>query len=368
MSFNDKRFCFSCKLDAEQLKKKNKELQTCSYCKIAQYCGEQCQRRDFKDSHKKLCVRGFNKYSDLTEQAKDILKEKGHDLDRICLKKCSSLQEFYDDNDVIFQDIKKSNFMVIHDGASRNLPLERGNVVNLGQVFKTYINCKTYIVKAMGRIARHGESYHGLQLALEAHLEAIMILQPDRMYFRALVPLLFIQLGQDDEAYNFIKFWLKNTPKEQDFTVGEEGLFPNLPFLEQTLKKQDKSEDIFEVLGIKMDEKPYFIYVTFYVCLAIIKKNIYDATKDENQKRLFIKYLGFAKKHFGDILVGLQFSSDFPRITPQAVTAKYGLKKGVFTILAVQVFAADLVNNFIDDLNSHLTRSPGLREALVNYL
>ena len=173
---------------------------------------------------------------------------------------------------------------------------------------------------------------------------------------------------QDDEAYFYIKFWLKNTPKEQDFTVGEEGLFPNLPFLEQTLKKQDKSEDIFEVLGIKMDEKPYFLYITFFVCLAIVKKNIYDTTKDENQKRLFIKYLGYAKKHFGDILVGLQFSSDFPRITPQAVADKYGLKKGVFTILAVQVFAADFVNNFIDDLNSHLTRSPGLREALVNYL
>ena len=196
MSFEDKRFCFSCKLDTEQLKKKNKELKTCSFCKIAQYCGEQCQRRDFKDSHKKLCVQGFNDYRDLTEKAKNILKEKGHDLDRICLKKCSSLQEFYDDNDVIFQDIKKSNFMVIHDGASGNLPLERGNVVNLSQVFKTYINCKTYIIKAMGRIARHGESYHGLQLALEAHLEAIMILQPDRMYFRAFVPLLSSNLDE----------------------------------------------------------------------------------------------------------------------------------------------------------------------------
>ena len=86
--------------------------------------------------------------------------------------------------------------MVIHDGASGNLPLERGNVVNLSQVFKTYINCKTYIVKAIGRIARHGESYHGLQLALEAHLKAIMILQPDRMYFRAFVPLLSSNLDE----------------------------------------------------------------------------------------------------------------------------------------------------------------------------
>ena len=363
MSFDDKRFCFSCKLDTEQLKKKNKELKTCSSCKIAEYCGEQCQRRDFKDTHKRLCIQGFKRHRDLREKAKNILVEKGHDVDR------SSLQEFYDENDVIFQCVKKSNYMFIHDGASGRLPLERGIIVDLGQVFKTYINCTYNSVKFMGKVARQGESYHGLRLALEAHLEAIMILQPNRMYFRAHVPLLFIQLGQDDMAYNFIKFWLKNTPKEQDFTVGEEGLFPDLPFLENTMKNQDKNEDIFEVLGIKRDEKPYFIYITFFVCLAIIKKNIYDATKDVKQKILFIRYLGYAKKHFGDILVGLQFSSDIPRITTQAILpTKYGLKKGLFTILAIQVFACDFVNNFIEDLNSHLTRNPGLREALFHYL
>ena len=369
MSFADKRFCFSCKLDAEQLKKKNKELKTCSYCKIAQYCGEQCQRRNFKDSHKKNCVQGVKHYRDLTEKAKNILKEKGYDLDRIDLKKCS-LQEFYDDNYDIFQCIAgKSKVMVIHDGASGNLLLERGIMDDLGEVFKTYINCETYSVRLMGFLARQGESYHGLQVALEANLEVIMALQPHRLYLRAIIPLLLIQLGRDDEAYNFIKFWLKNTPKEQDFTLGEEGLFPDLPFLEHTMKDEDKNEDIFEVLGIKMDENPYFIYITFYICLAIVKKNIYDTTKDENQLRLFIKYLGYAKKHFGDILVGLQFNSDFPRITPQAISAKYGLKKGLFTsILPIQVFASAFVNNFIEDLNSHLTRAPGLREALVNYL
>ena len=61
------------------------------------------------------------------------------------------------------------------------------------------------------------------------------------------------------------------------------------------MKDQDENEDIFEALGIEMDEKPYFIYITFYVYLAIIKKNIYDATKDENQMRLFIKYCIYIK-------------------------------------------------------------------------
>ena len=178
---------------------------------------------------------------------------------------------------------------------------------------------------------------------------------------------------QDDEAYNYIKFWLKNTPKEQDFTVGEEGLFPNLPFLEQTLKKQDKSEDIFEVLGIKFDEKPYFIYITFYVCLAIIKKNNYCATKDKNQLRLFSKYMDYAKKHFGNILknglllppISAQNENPFQSFAPQTIPAKYGLKPGAFSILTVQSFASDFVHTCIDDLNSYLTRAPDVREGLV---
>ena len=62
-------------------------------------------------------------------------------------------------------------------------------------------------------MASQYESYHGMLVAKEAFLEVIMTLQPARMYLRAIVPLLLIQIGKDDEAYNFIKFWLKNTPK-----------------------------------------------------------------------------------------------------------------------------------------------------------
>ena len=62
-------------------------------------------------------------------------------------------------------------------------------------------------------MASQYETYHGMQVAKEAFLEVIMALQPARMYLRAIVPLLLIQIGRDNEAYNFIKFWLKNTPK-----------------------------------------------------------------------------------------------------------------------------------------------------------
>ena len=156
-----------------------------------------------------------------------------------------------------------------------------------------------------------------------------------------------------------------------DYTTGEDGLFPDLPFKEYTMKDQDKNEDIFKVLDIKMDEKPYFIYVTFYICLAVIKKNIYDSSKDETQKSLFIKCLSYAKKHFGDIMKrGLQFPPDYQRFTPRFIpAAKFGLKGGLMANqLGVESFGADFLNNFIDDLNFYLARAPGLREALINYL
>ena len=41
------------------------------------------------------------------------------------------------------------------------------------------------------------------------YLKLIMELQPYNLYLRALVPFMMVQLGKDDEAYNFIKFWYK---------------------------------------------------------------------------------------------------------------------------------------------------------------
>ena len=67
-------------------------------------------------------------------------------------------------------------------------------------------------MKILGDIGRRHQSYHGIQVALDAHLEHILTLQPSYLYLRMFIPLLMIQLGHDDEAYNFIKFWIKITP------------------------------------------------------------------------------------------------------------------------------------------------------------
>ena len=129
MSYVDKKFCFNCKLDIEQLRNKeenrpkkcsdctfcincNKEklpkkekslLFNCSVCKIAQYCGTECQRKHFKD-HKNLCQEVFKRNRDLAAKAKKILDENGHDVNM------SVLKEFYAKNDTIFQCLKDVDF------------------------------------------------------------------------------------------------------------------------------------------------------------------------------------------------------------------------------------------------------------------
>ena len=49
-------------------------------------------------------------------------------------------------------------------------------------------------------------------LLLDGYLEHMSDLQPIAFHLRMFVPLFMIQLGEDDRAYNFIKFWVEITP------------------------------------------------------------------------------------------------------------------------------------------------------------
>ena len=45
------------------------------------------------------------------------------------------------------------------------------------------------------------------------------------------------------------------------------------------MEGQDKNENMFEALEINWESRPYFPHLMFYICLAIIKKNTFEATK-----------------------------------------------------------------------------------------
>ena len=140
--YEDKRYCFNCKVDAEQLLNQKKKLKTCSVCQIAQYCGIECQRKEYA-SHKEWCILIVKRQRKLREKAKKILEEKGHDVNR------SVLQDFYNENAVIFQCLQKRP-EYISEGIM-SCPLERGVIIDLGQVFLTYQNSSMNSVKALGK-------------------------------------------------------------------------------------------------------------------------------------------------------------------------------------------------------------------------
>ena len=142
------------------------------------------------------------------------------------------------------------------------------------------------------------------------------------------------------------------------------------------MKDQDKNEDIFEVLGIGL-EKPYFIYVTFFITLAIIKKNNFDATKDPKQMEHFKKTLKYIKCHFKNLVKTAldinvregRCAAEDGTYVPERIPASYGLQKGKYpTTGQVEKFAADFFENFCEDLDSNLDMKKGLRKEMLKYL
>jgi len=361
------------------LKRLNKTLKNCGICNLAQYCGQECQKLDFPPSpgdfpegspgHKYICSIIYKRNIAVAAATEKMLKAKGIDVHGR-----RTQNAFYHDNPSVLESMKACHFGYIDMSAT----ILGGGNPPLGQVFMNY-RATSLNAKLLGEMARGKESYYGLEKALDAYLDKILELQPFYMYLRALVPLLYIQLGRDEEAYNFIKFWLKNTPRSQDFHISEDGLWleSNLPFVEYTMKDQDINEDIFEVLGIG-SEKPYFIYITFFISLAIIKKNNFEKTKDEKQEEHFKKTLKYLKNHFTglakrglDVPVshGKSMRYELDRDVIGTVPASYGLKRGKYpTTGPVEKWAGDFLDNFFGDLDTYLDRKKGLRKEMIKYL
>ena len=144
------------------------------------------------------------------------------------------------------------------------------------------------------------------------------------------------------------------------------------------MKDQDKTEDILEVLGIGL-EKPYFIYVTFFLCLAIIKKNNFDATKDPKQMEHFKKTLKYIKCHFKNLVKTAldinvkegRYDAEPGTYVPERIPSSYGFQKSKYPtgyIGQVEKFAAHFFENFCADLDSYLDMKKGLRKEMLKYL
>ena len=153
--------------------------------------------------HKWDCDKVYKRYSELASKLESALKARGHDVNR------SVMKTFYDENDDVASGMSLSGIKCESD----LIALERGIFHDVSKMFHGYTYSRCMSVKSLGEIARESQSYHGMEIALDAYLKLIVELQPHHLYLRARTPLFMIQLGKDNDAYNFIKFWLQNTPK-----------------------------------------------------------------------------------------------------------------------------------------------------------
>lgn len=215
---------------------------------------------------------------------------------------------------------------------------------------------------------------------MKKYIELMMTLQPANLQLRKWIPLLMIQLGKDADAYNFIKFWLKNTHVKQAqgdefyYRTSEEGAFgDSVPFTEFTMVGQDKNEDIMEALSIDESKKPYFTYLVYFVILAVIKRNNFEATKDLAQKNHFFKYLKYIKQHYKDlpqklinkpenVVIPKSFGLD--RYGNDFLYTGRGGPKRENSRDNCQLF----FKNWFDDFHFYMDRVPGLKREMLKYL
>ena len=131
-------------------------------------------------------------------------------------------------------------------------------------------------------------------------------------FIRFAIPMMHLNLGRDNTAYNFIKFWLMKSskcggPYESWETTNETydcnwGAYisfadDQLPFDYKSLKSQDKKENLIEELNIDVSEPPSFMDSLFYIHLCIIKCNAMDGMSEdqrmEQESHLKVTFLDF---------------------------------------------------------------------------
>jgi len=350
MSFVPKKFCFCCRKASEELEAENKTLKFCKDCQVAQYCDKECQRLDFLDCHKHVCVKMIKSTKAKHAEVKLGFNVKGFDANE------------------------------------SKLNLDKLKNPAVDELFMKHLQYADYNIRCIIELSRVNESYHGMELGLKKYLELMMTLQPAFLHLRNWIPLLMLQLGKDDEAYNFIKFWLKNTPVQQVkgddqafyWRTSEDGVFDDvLPFTEFTMTGQDKNEDIMEALSIDENKKPYFTYLVFFVTLAAIKRNNFEATKDEAQKTHFAKYLKYIKHHYKDLpkmVITVQpDSSNFAKIPKSFGLDRFGAdplytNRGMPKRENSKEFAQNFITNWFDDFHFYMNRVPGLKKEMITHL
>ncbi|KAM0429812.1 hypothetical protein ACHAPT_006418 [Fusarium lateritium] len=190
------------------------KLFRCSACQVVNYCGTEHQRSD-RPKHKVQCV---------------PIKQTKAKLD----KEEAALRANTGDADTPLDPF---------ENAKGNFWLFQGT--------RPYMRARHDYVTALLNV-RTGEA---VQAALDHSLGMLHLSRGDNLGVRSTIPGLYLRLGRDQDAYDFIKWYAVKATS--DYEWGNMAL----PFLD--LKGVDALEPV--------DEKPLHIELSFFVALTLIK-------------------------------------------------------------------------------------------------
>ncbi|EWZ30385.1 uncharacterized protein FOBCDRAFT_233888 [Fusarium oxysporum Fo47] len=188
-------------------------LLRCGACQTVKYCGKPHQEAD-RPRHKVQCVPIKQTKDKLTEEELKLRANPGDD--------------------------------------TNGNPFD--NSVGLFWFFKStrpYMQARHDYISAILNV-RTGEA---VEMALKESLDLLRLCRGDNLGVRSQVPALYLRLGKDQEAYNFIKWYAVKGDSKYDWRD------MSLPFLDL------KGEDAFEAVT----EKPYYYDVSFKMALTLIK-------------------------------------------------------------------------------------------------
>ncbi|KAF4494274.1 hypothetical protein FAGAP_9599 [Fusarium agapanthi] len=188
-------------------------LLRCGACQTVKYCGKQHQKAD-RLRHKVQCIPIKQTKDKLTEEEAKLRANPGDDTD--------------------------------------GNPFD--NIMGLFWFFKStrpYMQARHDYISAILNV-RTGEA---VEIALRESLEMLRLCRGDNLGVRSQVPALYLRLGRDQEAYDFIKWYAVKGSSTYDWRD------MSLPYLDL------EGEDAFEAVI----EKPLYYDVSFKMALMLIK-------------------------------------------------------------------------------------------------
>jgi hypothetical protein len=189
-------------------------LQKCGTCKVVLYCSAAHQRTDWMARHKASC---------------NIIK--------------TAIKTYNDQTTTLGLDDPNKDF-------SNDI----GHLYSI-QETRPYMQSRFDLMTAILNI-RTGEA---VEAALSHALEMLRLCRGDNLGVRFQVPALYLRLGRDQEAYDFIKWWM-TTSSASDYSIMD----LSLPYLD--LHGHDVLESFDQWKGLDS-----FPGLSFFVALALIK-------------------------------------------------------------------------------------------------